>query len=409
MVHSTLAHFIFNNWQRKLMAVFSAMVVWWFVNNSITETKIIPNVPIRIVNLPANKTVVGLLPNRLLSKRVTLTLTGTKDVMQELEQGDVEVLLDVSMATSDDWVVNINKKNLVSLNPSVDLLHHVTQVDHSELVLKLSPLESAKIPITISPPTGDSPKDYEFLDIWPQTLMQMVSGAEEEIQALKLEGLEVSFDLSTITKNELDAISAQQSSQELEVAFPVPDSWKKVMINGTLEEINDPEAQNLRVDFLRKEAVPVKSHLPIRVYYPLKYSDTINATTHPLITNNLIDKKYDNFVLKMPLYVREVSSLFLETILENMEISIIAEPKEERESLLWSLEIIDPHYLEDNYVALLLEDMAESATKRQREILLRKRFQQYLQKLSLFAAPDRKLQLQARLGDDNITVTAPAK
>src|ERR1700733_13121884 len=117
-MESLISYIFWNNWQRKLMALLTALVIWFFVSHSITETKTIRNVPIRISNLPAEKTILGLLPNGILSKRITLTLSGAKDVIDEIEPGDVEVNIDASAIDHNDWIVQITKKNLVSLNPA---------------------------------------------------------------------------------------------------------------------------------------------------------------------------------------------------------------------------------------------------------------------------------------------------
>ena len=52
---------ITHQWQRKLVALFAAMLLWFFVNHTIITTKTIPSVPVRIINLPNDHTVVGLL------------------------------------------------------------------------------------------------------------------------------------------------------------------------------------------------------------------------------------------------------------------------------------------------------------------------------------------------------------
>lgn len=406
----TVIGLIFNNWQRKLFAVLGAIFIWWFVNNSIIDTKTIPNVPIRIVNLPPNKTVVGLLPNRLLSKRVTLTLSGTKDVIQELDSGDVEVLLDGSTATSDEWVVHITKKNLVSLNPALDLAHHVTQVEHTELVLTLSPLITAKVPIKISPPNGTPPPGYEFLDIWPQKLMQTVTGSEEEMRDLTAKGVKLVFNLNDITTAELDALSpANGVLHDDEISFPVPDKWKKVMVNQTLEQINDPDAKHLTIDFLRKGALRINKEIPIRIFYPLKTSDVINEQTYPLVDNKFVREKNGLKFLDLPLYAHDVSRLFIDIISDNLEINLVAAPKNEREHLLWSLEVIDPRELEDTYVAYLQKQAQGSHPSKRREVMLRQRFQDFMNRLALYTENGEPLHLDAALNTNAIELNVQAE
>lgn len=401
-----------HNWQQKLVALASALVIWFFVSHSIIETKVIPGVPIRIVNLPAEKTILGLNPNGLLSKRVTLTLTGTKDVIHDIEPGDLEALIDASMIDHDDWIVQINKKNLVSLNPAIDLKNHISQISHTEHVIRIRPLVTDKVPITIQPPTGKPPEGYEYLDIWPQRMMQTITGAEEEIQNLKITGLEVTYDLNQITKADLDGTKASQNHlQDDEISFMIPNKWKKITIpfhNNAQEDFNDPEAQILRIDFLRKELLPIKNVIPIRVFYPLKFSELINPSTYRLELSHHIQEKNHLTFFSHPLFARGVSRLFLDVIRENMEITIMAAPKSERELLHWTLDIVDASTLEDIYVAFLISHLnnlknPEPITKN-RELLFRNRFRDYVQKLTLFSSPDDKLHLEGKLENNTIQV-----
>lgn len=414
-MESLISRLFFHNWQQKLVALVSAMVIWIFVNHSIIETKTIPGVPIRIVNLPADKTILGLLPNGLLNKRITLTLTGTKDMIHDLEPGDVEVLIDAHMIDHDDWVTQISKKNLVSLNPAVDLVHHVTQVDHTEHILNLRKLIQAKVPITILPPIGSPPEGYEYLDIWPQHLHQTLSGAEEEIQQLKRQGLEVTFDLSDISKADLAAIkSANNSLQDDEISFVVPAKWKKVSVpfhHSSYEEINDLEAQHLRIDFLRKETLPLSTEIPIRIFFPAKYSDTLNPKTLALSPSGDVMEKNNLTFFKPPLFAKGVSRLFLKIVRENMELTVVAAPKTERTALQWSMDIVAPHALEDAYVAYLFANMQHSknhpaALAKSRENLLRSRFRDYMQNLSLFTELDQKLQIESKIEGGTLQITS---
>lgn len=412
-METVVSNVFFHNWQRKCVAILTAIILWFFVSHSIQETKVIANVPIRIINLPPDKTILGILPNGILSKRITLTLTGTKDIVEELESGDVEVLLDASLANSDLWIVQISKKNLVSLNPSIDLANHISTVNHSDFVIKLSRLVTAKIPINIEPPIGSAPQGYEYLDIWPSTLTQTLSGPEEEIQVLKEKGLTLTFDLREVLKSDLDAIKGStQNLHNDEISFPVPNKWKQIAIpfhNNHLEEINDPEAQNLRIDFLRKEFLPIGNEIPIRIFYPLNESSSVNPETFKLASNEEIQKKNGISVLAIPLFARDISHLFIDIIKNYLEIVIVSSPKQEREILEWSLEFINPKELEDMYVAyslgnFALEKNASPLVSKKREELLRKRFRDYMRRLSLYTTPEHKLQLKSTIDGDQIRV-----
>jgi hypothetical protein len=410
-MESMIAQFFLHNWQRKLVALLTAIVIWLFVSHSINETQTIPNVPIRIINLPQDKTIQGLLPNGILSRRITLSLTGSKDIVEQLEPGDIEVLLDASTADSDDWIVSLSKKNLVSLNPSIDLAQHISQVKNGEFVIKISKFVSAKIPLTINPPKGVPPAGYEYLDIWPQHLVQTVSGPDEEIQKLKEEGLEISFDLSDITKTDLDNIKG--GIRHDEISFPVPKKWKQIVIPfrpNTAEEFNDPDAQNLQIDFLRKEFHQLDKEIPVRVFYPLEDLDKLNPEIYSLATNDEIQKKYGIAIFTKPLFAAEVSRLFLDVVHNNLEIVIVAAPKSQRKVLAWSLQFIQSRDLEDTYVAFSIANATTSKgtheINKEKEELLRRRFRDYMQRMTLYIDRNKKLHLKNTLEGDQIRVVA---
>jgi hypothetical protein len=412
-MEALIKHLIINNWQRKLVAFVAAIIVWLLVDHSIIDTKNIPNVPIRILNLPQDKTILGLLPNGILQKRISLTLTGSKDVVSELEPGDLEVLLDASTANNDEWIVQITKKNLVSLNPNIDLLHNITQVDHSELIIKLSPLVTEKIPVTILPPIGKPPAGYEFLDIWPLRLVQTVSGPEDEIQKLRVKGLDLTFDLSEISLNDLDSIKSSPGNfHDDEIRYLVPHKWKQISIpfhNNTHEDLNDPEAQVLRIYFLRKQVLPVESKIALSVFYPLETSDTINPLSLQMTSGKYVQIKDGIPIFTVPLYIKDVSRLFLSIIRDNLIINIIAAPKKEREVLEWSVGVVNANELEDTYVAFLITHLSngknsQTALPKKREALIRKRFKEYLQRLNFYTSSDQKLNIESVIEDDKISI-----
>ena len=132
----------------------------------------------------------------------------------------------------------------------------------------MSPILTEKIPIIILPPAGESPEGYEFLDIWPMQLIQTVSGPEEQVRQFKHEGLEMAFNLTEISKDQLDTLQASGRHDD-EVSFFVPDQWKKINTPFSFrgaEFINDPEAKNLQITFLHRQLLPVQNELHIHIF-----------------------------------------------------------------------------------------------------------------------------------------------
>ncbi|MCE5317062.1 MAG: hypothetical protein LLG04_06825 [Parachlamydia sp.] len=410
-----ITNLFFHNWSRKLVALLAAIVVWILVSHSITETKTLPNVPVRVIKLPPEKTIQGMLPNGTLTKRITLTVSGSKEIVEELEPGDVEVELDASQIDQDEWIAQIARKNLVSLNPEIDLLHNVTQVNHSEFIIKLSPLMTAKIPITILPPIGEAPPGYEYLDLWPQTLWQLVSGPAEEVERLKQKGLDLTFNLSDITVADLDTIrSTPDNIYDDEIRFIVPSKWKQIDIpfhNYAMEDINDPEAQSLRLYFLRKQTLPIERELPLSAFYPLQTSDTINPGTTIIAPGKYVQIENNIALFKVPLVVKDVSRLFLSTVRNNLEIRLVAAPELEHGNLEWSLIVNAPKELEDIYSAFLVANLASVKSTgaapfaKEREEVIRKRFRRYLQHLTLYLKNEDKLRLESNVENGKIVVT----
>lgn len=408
-----------DNWPRKLLAVVMALVLWFVINYSITSTRIFTRVPVRVVNLPPDKTIRGLMPNGMLDRQLTLTLTGMKEAIDKIEPGDFEVVIDAS-GKGDDWIVQIGKKNLVSLNPDIDLMHNVTSLSQSAFVIRLSKLLTDKIPIHIMPPKGEPPQGYQFLDVWPQKLSHVISGPEEDVRQLQIKGIELTFDLGEITSEDLDNLKGSEHRQRDEVSFYVPDSWKRVSIpflHDIKQEINGPEARYLRIDFLRKDLLPIDSKIPIRVFYPLSTGNVLNPITRPLEPNDWISNQNGIMVVSTNLFADDVSRFFLDIVKNNLELVVVASESEKDGILPVSVQFIDPKRLEDTYIALVLssgkekEDGADQLAldhadphRMQRQQYLRTRFRNYMQYFRLFGDKDNPFVVRAFLEDHHIRV-----
>jgi hypothetical protein len=397
-----------DNLQRKVIALLSGIVLWFLVHNSITATRTFTHVPIRVVNVASDKTIRGLMPNGILDRRLAITLTGNKSIIEHLEPGDFEVVIDAA-GKPNEWIVQVAKKNLVSLNPDIDLIHSVTNLSQSEFVLRLSRLLTDRIPIYVAHPKGESPEGYQFLDIWPQKLTQIVSGPEEDVKALQAKGLELTLDLSDISLDDLNNLASSHSSQGDEVSFGVPDAWKRVQIpflHDIKQDINGVEAKNLHIDFLRKDLLSLDCEVPIRVFYPLGTVNTLNPVTAPLLPSDGIVEKEKVFFITEALYVDDVSRLFLDIVRDHIEVVIIASKKDAQTPLQTSVEFVDPQALEEQYVKLLLSTTKEiiGSQALQREHILRLRFREYMQRFQLLSAKNKPIVIKPFLTATGIVV-----
>lgn len=409
---SLLKGLFVDNWQRKLIAVLAGLVIWLLVNYTITVTRTIPNVPIHVLNIPKEKTIEGLLPNGILSRRATLVVTGKKSVVEKLSSSDIEIVTDAS-GMGDSWTFEVTKRNLKATSPDVDVQYGVNQVSPVEVSIQLSPLVTEKIPITITAPVGELPKGYIFLDIWPQRLMQTVSGPKPQVDELKTKGLRLTLNLNRITGEELDNLFANaRRREEDEIRFFVPDDWKKVYIPFEKDksvEINDPEAAFLHIDFLKQESLPLESDLPVAIFFPLPYSLTLNPDTYSIGSDGLISIKNGIPILNLPLYVQNVSRQFLDTVRNQIELTFIATPRSVEPILPWSIQFIDPMGLEEAYVKDSMENVpleeGEEAFPKLREEYLRNRFRKYMREFELVKKDAESLHLKAELGAETIRIS----
>ncbi len=389
-----------HNWQRKLIALLTSFVIWLLVNYTITVTRTIPNVPIQVVNIPKDKTI-----ERISPKKITLVVTGKRSVVEKITSADLEVVTDAS-SKGDDWTFEVSKRNLKGTTPDIDIRHGVNQVSPVDISVRLSPLVTEKVPITITQPIGESPNGYLYLDIWPQRLTQTVSGPEPKVRELKEKGLRLTLNLNRITKEDLDQIFEKD---EDEIRFFIPNNWKKVHIPFETEQlvaINDPESAFLHIDFLKRESLALDADLQVDVFFPLPYSLTLNPDTYSLGTNGLLTTKNGIPILNMPLYVRNVSRQFLDTVRNQMQLTFTALPTTVGKTLPWSVQFIDPAGLEDRYVKNLIASYEENEklSPKRREEVLRSRFRKYMREFEFLDKEGKPLVLRATLGAETIRV-----
>jgi hypothetical protein len=131
----TLLYKIFvEHWPRKLVSILLAVIIWLVVNHTLTATRNISNVPVRVVHLPPGKTVEGMQASGRLAKKLTLTVVGNKTLIDELTPSDLEIVIDAA-DKSDEWIITVSKKNLVSLNPEIDFSSGISRVYHPNFVV----------------------------------------------------------------------------------------------------------------------------------------------------------------------------------------------------------------------------------------------------------------------------------
>lgn len=406
-----LKHIFIDNWHRKAISAILAVIIWLLVNQSMISTKTINNIPVRVINIPAGKTIMDLQGNGLLTKKISLTLFGNKTLLDEITPSDLEIVIDASNKQG-EWIATITKRNLISLNPDIDVAKGINRISHASVIIRLTKLVSEKIPIVVTQPVGEAPRGYQYLAIWPNQLTVSISGPEEMVKRLKIKGVSLTYDLSDISKAELDALQTKQDSEHAdEVSFFVPDAWKRVSIPAISEtpiEIDDPKAKELRIDFVRVSLLSLKASIPISLYFPLDVLEKINPNEIALTSNSIIQSVEGVFLFSKPLFAKGVNQRFLEIISDRIELVILVQPASEKNSLEWNIQLVNPRLLEDRFVNLCLADLSLEEVKellpQAREEYLRTQFRSFVNHFQLYTSEDKRLDLNVTLENNQIVL-----
>lgn len=402
-MRSFLKKIFIDNWPRKLVSFILAIITWIIVNQSMTITKTYHNVPIKIINVPQGKTIEGLQDNNFLTKKLSITVTGNKNSLDELSETDIEIILDAK-GKSDDWIVTLTPKNLHSLNPDINISKSVNKVVHPNFILKLTDLTTEKIPVHITQPIGEAPKGYLYLDVWPYQLYVTVKGPQEIIKQLKSKGLKITYNLNNVTQQDLEKIHLSEQKDEL--SYIIPEDWKTIslpILSSTPITIDDPAAKSMRIDFAKKALLPIDRSLPISLFFPLKTSITLNPDTYTLATNDFIQKINGIKMVSQPLFANGVSRLFLEVVKDMIQLVVTVQNSKESPS--WNVQFISPHQLEDCYVAKVMsENDISDFQPHLREEYLRNRFRNYMNKFRIYTSDNKKLSLDITLDANTIQI-----
>lgn len=407
---SLLNTLLLHNWPRKGLSLLIAIIIWLVVDQSLTTTKTIPSVPIRIINIPEGKTVDGMQSNGILNKKITLTITGKKTLLEDLNSSDIEIVIDASHK-KDEFITTITKRNISSLNPDLNVAKDISKVSAKNFILHLSKISKEKIPIYITSPIGEPPKGYQFLDVWPYKLYLTVNGPEEVVKQLKARGLKLTFNLNDISKAELDNLHSHTDKVRKDVvSFFVPTQWKQLFLptlSKTPIQIDDPDAKFLRIDFIRSELLPISKQVPVSLFTPPNTPIKIPLDKITIAKTSLITKKNGITLLNKPLYAKGISDLFIQIVKDMLMVMILYDINQ-KDGINWSIQFINPKILEDRYVSMLISDTSSEEIRdlqpKLRQDYLRNRFRNYMNRFQFFTADDKLLELNIQMRDNQVFI-----
>ncbi|NGX28444.1 MAG: hypothetical protein K940chlam1_00623 [Candidatus Anoxychlamydiales bacterium] len=413
---SLLKKIFIDNWQRKLLALILSLIVWVFINHSLSNTKTISNVGVRVINLGEGRTIKGIQRNGILSESATLHITGNNNILNQISASDLEVLLDLKDQDK-DFTAIITKEHIISKNAHLNIDRAIKKIKPHKLNINFSKLVKEKIDLLIAKPIGEVPKGYQFLDVWPNKFYITVSGPEEVVKNIKAKGLQLCFNLSDISEKELSTIeTAHKRGKKDVVSFFVPTFWKKINISDISSyplEIDDPKVKALRIDFIKKDFIPINTPIEVDLFFPLKSSDKLNPNEITLANNDFVKKINGINQITTPLYAQGISELFMDIIKEKMHIVILVEQKEDSENLEWNIQPVLPLELEKVFVKKLLSEETEEESKEHHSYLkeeyLNARFRAYLNRFRLWLSSKEKLNLKITLENNQVVIVSEKK
>lgn len=410
-MRSLLKTLFTKDWHRKALAIILAILIWFLINKSLIVTKTVLNVPVKIENIPPGKTVEGLQPNGFLNRKINITVTGNKQLLEDITTNDLEVVFDAT-GHQGEWIATIQKKNLHSDNPNLNLSQGISKVSEQNFIIKLTKLVTEKIPIIITKPIGEAPRGYQFIDVWPYRLHVTVSGPEDVVKTLKARGVTLSFNLNDIPSQKLDELEGISTKDYSDVvSYFIPNQWKEIslpLLSPTPIEINDPQARFLRIDFVRYEILKLDFPIPVSLYFPPNTANVINPLKATLTSNQIVENRNGIKMITEPLYVKGVSNLFVDIIKDMVEIAIVVKPNGD-ECLEWSTQFINSRALENRYIRNIQSDVSDEELREMqpqvREEYLRNRFRNYMNRFQLYKSTNEPFNICPKIQGNSITIT----
>lgn len=401
-----LRRLFIEQWLRKLIALFLALITWYTVDQSLSSTRTIKGISMRVINIPDDYVVPGILSSGYLNTKINLTIAGKKEMINELNASDIEIVIDAK-DKKNQWIETIDKKNLVLLNQNDHLIRGINKVHNTPIAMNLTQASQDLIPVYVIPPKGSAPRGYEFLDVWPYQFNTKLKGPEDEIKKLKQQGIRLKFDLHKITREQLEK-AVTKSTNDI-VTFYVPNEWKKLEvpnISNEKIEIKDASAKYMRIDFVRTRSIPINFAIPLQMF--VSPALKINSNQLSFAPSPLVEIQKNQCTLKKKLYAKGVSELFIKNIRDLIAVSINITPPLTKEQIDWSIHFINPKTLEERYISMILSDSEdaglEKISHKFRQEYLRNRFRNYMNRFKLFDENDNPIEFNVKLENKQLHI-----
>lgn len=399
-----LSNFFIKNWARKLSALLISAFIWITINQRMMMTRRFVNVPLHITGLHPTRTIQGLsLSGMLEDQPIELVVTGRRFGLKNLSAADLEIAIDAS-GQSGLWQPVIKASNIYDASTKMSLKGIISKVTAKPITLQVVPIVKKSVPIYVTPPRGDSPIGYTFMNIWPQSCSITIQGSQREVEFLEERGIPLQLDLSRVSKSQLDALSKGSDI----IRYEIPDSWKKVHL--PLPPYNElaltnKNATHIYINFLKNELIPIGNELPIALFVP-DLASSIDTQSIKIRPSDVIKSSSGKHFLDVPIYVGGVSSLFASLLRDHLQIILYFSGEKGAPFVHWTPDVIASKELRRRYVEHIAQRDKLKITPAVRE-KLEQEFMSFITRMRLYTGPKEQLKLQISLQDKTLIIDTP--
>lgn len=175
-------NFITANLWLKLTSIFLAVVLWFFVMSS-GRSVIIREIPVQYINMPQSLEMVDM------ARNVSVVIEGQKRLLSGLNQGDINVVVDLENMKAGENIYSLSRKNIKMPKRLL-----ITSISPQTLNLTLE--ERLKKEVPVKPVIAGSPEEgfaVESIKIIPErVLIEGPQSLIRRIYVLKTEPIDIS-------------------------------------------------------------------------------------------------------------------------------------------------------------------------------------------------------------------------
>jgi YbbR domain-containing protein len=168
---------LLNNMSLKIISLFFAVILWFYITPIITKDTIEINyaLPLQLKNIPEDLMISGKVEDR-----INVRLKGRQNGIKELDMGEVSVSLDLSHGKEGSRVYALDRSN-INIPPNIDVVRFDPKIVKIDMV-KINK-KNLKVNLEIS---GIPARGYRIRRVFIRPSEVTVEGPESELKSINL-------------------------------------------------------------------------------------------------------------------------------------------------------------------------------------------------------------------------------